>query len=291
MNAVNASVPCSPEKITPSVLERLLPRPEDSHKGTFGMLTMLCGSPMMPGAAALAAYGALRSGVGLVRIACPAEVRTVLQARLAEPVWIQPESCADGKSTAFLAGCGLGRSSDGLLRSLLPRITCPSVFDADAIRFFASDLPFLRSLGAPFILTPHPGEFSALTGLSAEEIRSSRERLASEFASSFRCTLVLKGHRTVVALPDGRTFVNETGSSALAKGGSGDVLAGLIASLLAQGQACADAAMIGVYVHGLAGDLLEKKYGPRGVLPSDLPAVFGRILNNPKTTESEAECL
>jgi len=275
--------------IGPSVLRSLLPRPDDSHKGTFGTLTMLCGSAMMPGAARLAASAALRSGAGLVRLAVPASVRPALQACLAEPVWLEPEACADGKSTAFLAGCGLGRSSDALLRSLIPRIACPAVYDADAIRFLASDLPLLRSIGAPFVLTPHPAEFSALTGRSVAEIQSSRVPSASAFAKEYRCVLVLKGHGTVVALPDGETFVNTTGSASLAKGGSGDVLAGLIASLLAQGHSCGDAAKIGVYAHGLAGDRLEKTFGPRGVLPSDLPAEIGRILRTPGGNNNERE--
>ena len=263
-----------------SVLERLLPRPEDSHKGTFGTLTMLCGSALMPGAARLAASAALRSGVGLVRIAAPSSVRAVLQPSLPEPVWTDPESASDGTSTAFLAGCGLGRSSDGLLRALRPRISCPAVYDADAIRFLSSDLPLFRSLEPPRVLTPHPAEFSCLTGLSVAEIRSAREETASAFAKEYRCVLVLKGHATVVALPDGTVYVNTTGSSALAKGGSGDVLAGVIGSLIAQGHSPADAALIGVYAHGLAGDRLEKQFGVRGVLPSDLPAEIGRILSN-----------
>ena len=269
-----------PVPIDASVLRRLLPRPDESHKGTFGTLTMLCGSALMPGAARLAAAAALRSGVGLVRIAAPAPVRAVLQSALPEPVWTEPASAADGQSTAFLAGCGLGRSSDGLLRDLLPRVSCPAVYDADALRFFAADLPFLRTLEPPRVLTPHPAEFAALTGLTVSDVQSAREELASSFARTYRCVLVLKGHGTVVALPDGGLYINTTGSSALAKGGSGDVLAGTVASLLAQGHTPEDAALLGVYAHGLAGDRLEKQFGARGVLPSDLPAEIGRILSN-----------
>ena len=158
-------------KIGPSVLSALLPRPSDSHKGTFGTLTMLCGSDLMPGAARLAADAALRSGVGLLRIACPAAVRQVLQAALAEPVWLEPESVSENVGTAFLAGCGLGPESFGLLASVLPKIKCPAVYDAGALRFFASNPEFLRRLSGPAVLTPHPGEFSALTGLSAGEIQ------------------------------------------------------------------------------------------------------------------------
>lgn len=265
--------------IDESVLSRLKERPDDSHKGTFGTLSILCGSANMPGAAYLSACAALRSGVGLLRIAAADAVRPILQSRLAEPVWITEEQLTDGKSTAFLCGCGLGRTSDDCMTNLLPQISCPAVYDADALNFLAAHPAILQQLRKPFIITPHPAEFSRLTGLSVEDIQKNRAHTASSFAVKYQCVVVLKGHRTVVALPDGTVMENTTGSSALAKGGSGDVLAGVIASLLAQGHSCEDAAAIGVYAHGLAGDRLTEKFGERCVLPSDLPAEIGRILS------------
>ncbi len=260
------------------ILKNLLPRAEDSHKGSFGRLTLFCGCDDMPGAAYLATLGALRSGVGLVNVAAEGALRATLQARLAEPVWIKPASLPHPSATAFLCGCGLGRTRDDMLSKLLPQIKVPAVYDADCINFLALHKNVLDGLDAPFILTPHLMEFSRITGLSSEEIESNRLVVASDFAKKHRCVLVLKGHKTVVASPEGNLFVNTSGCNALAKGGSGDVLAGVIASLLAQGHSCLDAACIGVYAHGLAGERLAKQMGARGVLPSDLPAEIGKIL-------------
>ena len=260
------------------ILQKLLPRAEDSHKGSFGTLCMLCGCDRMPGAAFLAASGALRSGVGLLEIAADGSLRSVLQARLAEPVWLSLDSLPDMRSTAFLCGCGLGRERDTFLETLLPFIRVPAVYDADCINYFAMHKDVMNRLAAEFILTPHVMEFARLTGLSVAQIESDRVSHASAFAKENGCVLVLKGHRTVVASPDGRVAVNTSGSHALAKGGSGDVLAGVIASLLAQGHTPFDAACIGVFAHGLAGEQLAARLGARGVLPSDLPMEIGRIL-------------
>ncbi len=265
-------------EIGADILQKLLPRANDSHKGSFGTLCMLCGCEEMPGAAYLAASGALRSGVGLLKIACDGALRSVLQAKLAEPVWTLPSSLPDARANAFLCGCGLGRTRDTFLKTLLPAIRVPAVYDADCINFFAMHKDILSRLVGEFVLTPHVMEFSRLTGLSVSQIESDRVTHASAFAKAHGCVLVLKGHRTVVASPDGTTAVNTSGCHALAKGGSGDVLAGVIASLLAQGHTPFDAACIGVYAHGLAGEQLADRLGARGVLPSDLPLEIGRIL-------------
>lgn len=268
--------------IEESILRRLLPRPEDSHKGTFGTLVALCGSQKMPGAAYLAACGALRSGVGLLKIAAGPELTRILQTRLAEPVWLDSASLPDPHAmafaTAFLCGCGIGREHDALLSDLLPRITVPAVYDADCINYFSLHKDEMDRLSDSCVLTPHPAEFSRLTGLSVAEIRQNRAEIAASFAKTHGCVLVLKGKNTVVASPDGEIGINTTGSDALAKGGSGDVLAGVIASLLAQGHDCFTAATIGVYAHGLAGERLAERYGAHGALPSDLPEEIGRIL-------------
>lgn len=265
-------------RIDETVLRLLRPRPADSHKGTFGTLVALCGSPRMPGAAYLAACGALRSGVGLLKIAAEPDVMRILQTRLAEPVWIEPSALPDPDATAFLCGCGLGREQDALLDKLLSKITVPAVYDADCINYFSMHKDEMDRLTGPYVLTPHPAEFSRLTGLSVAIIQENRAETAAFFAEKHRCVLVLKGKNTVVASPDGSIAVNTTGSDALAKGGSGDVLAGVIASLLAQGHDCFTAAQIGVYVHGLAGERLAVRFGAHGALPGDLPEEIGRIL-------------
>jgi NAD(P)H-hydrate epimerase len=266
------------EMIGKDILNRLLPRQEDTHKGSFGTLGMLCGCDKMPGAAYLAACGALRSGVGLVKIAAEGSCRQVLQGKLAEPVWMAPSEIPHVSMTAFLCGCGLGRGRDEMLRELLQAVKVPAVYDADCINFFALHRDVMDELSAPYIITPHPMEFSRLTGLDVEEVQGNRIQTATMYAQAHDCVVVLKGHGTVVASPDGRAAVNTSGTHALAKGGSGDVLAGVIASLLAQGHEPFDAACIGVYAHGLAGENLAKQYGSRGVLPGDLPMEIGRIL-------------
>ena len=265
-------------QIDQTILGKLLPRKENTHKGSFGTLAMLCGCDDMPGAAYLAASGALRSGVGLLVAAADGELKRVLQSRIAEPVWISTASLPHPTATAFLCGCGLGRARDDLLLKLLPRIQVPAVYDADCINFLSAHIDVLDELSSVAILTPHPTEFSRLTGLSVSEIQENREGSAASFAQKHGCVLVLKGHKTVVASPEGEVLVNTSGCNALAKGGSGDVLAGVIASLLAQGHSPMESACIGVYAHGLAGENLAKQYGTRGVLPSDLPMEIGRIL-------------
>ena len=264
--------------IEESVLRNLLPRPADSHKGTFGTLVALCGSQKMPGAAYLSACGALRSGVGLLKIAAESELTRILQTRLAEPVWLDLSSLPDSNATAFLCGCGIGREKDALLGDLLPKIHVPAVYDADCINYFSLHKDEMDRLSGSYVLTPHPAEFSRLTGLPVPEIQQNRAEIAASFAKAHGCVLVLKGKNTVVASPDGEIGVNTTGCTALSKGGSGDVLAGVIASLLAQGHDSFTAAQIGVYVHGLAGERLAARYGAHGALPSDLPEEIGRIL-------------
>ncbi len=265
-------------RIDASVLKTLLPRPSESHKGTFGTLCMFCGSEKMPGAAFLSAFGALRSGVGLLKLAASPSVSAVLQTRLAEPVWVSPQEIENVQANAFLCGCGLSRAYDDLLEYLLPQIRIPAVYDADCINFLSLHKDVANRLQNEYILTPHPAEFHRLCGKSIAEIQQNRIGLAAEYAHLHRCVLVLKGHETVVASPSGEVAVNTSGNSALAKGGSGDVLAGVIASLVAQGHSCFDAACIGVYVHGKAGELLSETYGEHGALPSDLPVMIGKLL-------------
>lgn len=253
-------------------------RAENSSKGDFGTLAMLCGSRHMTGAAVLSAYGALRSGVGLLRLLGHEEVLTRLQNVLFEPVFAPVEGFDFSKCSAFLCGCGIGREYDEILPALLEKCKVNAVLDADCINFIAVNKYPLRELQCNITLTPHPGEMARLTGRTIAEIQQDRVGFANAFAVGNRCIVVLKGHGTVIAAPDGRVIINTTGSSALSKGGSGDVLAGVIASLNAQGYDSFDAAVLGVYLHGLAGDILSEKLGKSGVIPSDLPKEIGRLL-------------
>ncbi len=259
-------------------LNLLKKRPEDSHKGMFGTVKLLCGSTKYTGAALLCCEGALRSGCGMVKLYADEAVCSPVRIRLPEVINYSPEFFSDTPAQAAVIGCGISDEHNGILEETIKNINCPAVIDADGINFLASHKDILREADADIILTPHPMEFSRLTGKSVDEINADRVRCAEEFSREYNCTLVLKGRNTVIAAPKKQTVVNNTGCSALAKGGSGDVLAGVIGSLLAQGYESYTAAVIGVYAHGKAGDLLAEQYGVHGVLPSDLPKNIGKIL-------------
>ncbi|MBR4799872.1 MAG: NAD(P)H-hydrate dehydratase [Clostridia bacterium] len=254
------------------------PRKRDSNKGDFGTLAMLCGSRYMTGAAKLAALGALRSGVGLVKFFGSDGMIDRMQSMLAEPVFADISTFSEAKYSAFLCGCGIGREYDSVLPEVLRSCRTHAVLDADCINFLAAHKDLLKEISGGATLTPHPGEMSRLCGKSIEEIQSDRVRTALGFAEEYGCITVLKGYKTVIASPDGRVCVNGTGNSGLAKGGSGDVRAGVTASLNAQGYSPFEAACIAVYLHGLAGDRLSARMGESGVIPSDLPGEIGLLL-------------
>ena len=256
----------------------LKPRKEESSKGDFGTLATLCGSRYMTGAAKLAAEGALRSGLGLLKFFGSDEMIFKMQALLYEPVFANVEKIPEGGFSAFLCGCGIGREYDDILPRVLSSLRCPTVLDADCINFAAAHIDVLKGSPRPLTLTPHPGEMARLLGAEIADVQADRAGTARGFARKHGCVLVLKGHGTVIASPEGEIAVNTTGGSELAKGGSGDVLAGVIASLNAQGYGAFDAACIGVYFHGLAGESLAKSFGKSGVLPGDLPKEIGRLL-------------
>ena len=208
------------------------------------------------------------------------ETLGVLKNRLSEPVFVPFLSGKPSRRyTALLVGCGIGRVYDNVLGDILreqQRIT--TIIDADGINYIASHINVLTEMQGDIILTPHPGEMARLTGRTVDYVNANREECARSFAMEFRCVLVLKGNRTVIASPTGQVSICPVGCSALAKGGSGDVLAGVIASLAAQGVSPYQAACVGVYAHALAGDRLAAVWGERGVLPHDLPREIGRIL-------------
>ncbi|MBR6107047.1 MAG: NAD(P)H-hydrate dehydratase [Oscillospiraceae bacterium] len=284
-------------RITPEYVHENLPRrPANAHKGMFGRLFCVAGSRNMPGAAILASKAALRSGVGLYCLASDADVCRMLIAQAPEAM-IQPlPSDADGKltpesvpvilekanpSSCVLIGCGLGQS-EALRRTvneLITNLDCPIILDADGLNAIASGIDILRKAKSKVVLTPHPGEMSRLLHCSVEEVQKDRLKAAKRFAARFPNTvIVLKGAGTVVATAE-HAAINTTGNSGMSKGGSGDVLAGMIASLTAQGSEPELAAIMGVYLHGLAGDCAAAEFSRRAMLPSDLinqlPLVFG----------------
>lgn len=274
-------------------LPRVGPRAPDSHKGQFGLVLVVGGSRQMSGAAALAGMAALRGGAGLVRVAVP----DVCQATVAaiEPSYMTVALPSDRRGriaysalgairrwadTATVVACGPGLDRSLGLECLVAALYCelakPAVFDADGLNALACRPEVLARPGGPRVLTPHPGEFARLVGrsrLSADE----RRGLAVECAARWHAVVVLKGHGTLVT--DGqRSWTNTTGNPGMATGGSGDVLTGLIAALVAQGLEAFDAARLGVFLHGLAGDLAAEQLGQEALIARDLvqflPAAF-----------------
>lgn len=266
----------------------LLPlRSPDTHKGDVGHVLVVAGSPGLTGAAAMCSLGALRAGAGLVTLGIPASLQDVMAAKLTEVMTRPlPETKARTLSLqalpelvsliesmdAVAIGPGLSQESQTkqLVRQLLPRVTKPCVVDADGLNALADEPQVLKRLTTPLILTPHPGEMARLIRQSAADVQRDRERTAKSFAEQYRVVVVLKGHRTVVANVDGEVYVNDTGNPGMASGGMGDVLTGIIAGLLGQKLSLFDAAWLGVYLHGLAGDLAVADLGQVGLIASDL---------------------
>ena len=261
-------------------------RVADSHKGTYGTLLTVCGSYGMAGAALLCARGALRSGVGLLRAAVPQSVYPLLVDAIPEAVFA-PVSERDGcvsadaipalsealtTADAVVVGCGLGRGEGqtAVVRHILSHSTVPVILDADGINAVSLHIVTEETRLAPLILTPHPGEMARLLGVSTAAVQADRCAVACRLAREAQAVVVLKGHHTLVASPDGAVMENHTGNSGMATGGSGDVLAGIIGSLVAQGVPPYEAAVCGVYLHGAAGDLAAAKRSEHSMLPTDL---------------------
>lgn len=275
-------------------------RPDNAHKGTMGTLCSLTGSCGFSGAAILSAKAALRTGVGLHYQIIPGCIYPIFASSVFESVCVPVQGngktfCRDDfaaispilkKATAVLIGCGMGNSSDtaAVLHQTLQSIDCPLIVDADGINALSGHIHILDDAKGEIILTPHVKEFSRLSGLSVENILSDPAAVAADFVRKHvGVTLVLKGHRTYVAR-DGDLYENIAGNSGMAKGGSGDVLAGIIASLAAQGAAPFDAAVMGVHIHALAGDIAAAKLSRTAMLPSDiirsLPEIYRLIEDN-----------
>lgn len=269
------------------VESRFIKRQADSNKGSFGRLLTFCGSRGMMGAAVLSARAALRCGAGLVVMAVPSSLYPVAASDLCEPVFCLLDETRHGDfaitsrgvlrqqarlSDAMLIGCGLGQSGGAasLVMDCLENTECPIVLDADGINIAAKHINKLKTVRAPLVLTPHPGEMSRLTGLDISEIQANRMDTARGLAEETGAVVVLKGHKTVIAAPGEQTLVNTTGNPGMATGGSGDVLAGMIAAFIAQGMKPRDAAVCGVYLHGLAGDKAAERLSQHFMLPSDI---------------------
>ena len=270
-------------------VQDILPdRDSNVHKGDCGKVLLLCGSHGYTGAAVLAAMGALRSGAGLVYLGVPDCIYTIEAVKLTEPIVFSLPS-EDGKLSidavsqikellpkmdAVLIGPGLGQSKGTLsvLKAVLRHFQGPVVVDADGINLLAKHKYLMRGRTAPTILTPHDGEFCRMAPLGED-----RQSAAAALAKELDCIVLLKGHRTLIT--DGQAcYRNETGNPGMATGGSGDVLAGIIVSLLGQGIEPLKAAAVGAWIHGAAGDICAAELGQYGMLPTDMLEVLPRLL-------------
>jgi NAD(P)H-hydrate epimerase len=280
------------ELLTRERMREIVPaRASDSHKGDFGRVLIVAGSVGRTGAAHLAALGALRSGAGLVTIATPRGCLPIVAAMAPEymtaPLDETPSGGIDFASLERLfeidadviaVGPGIGRdpATVAFVHGLLERAGVPVVIDADGLNAFAADPDRLVGRdGVDVIVTPHPGEMARLLGLGIESVQRDRLEHARRFAASHRVHVVLKGHRTIVAGPDGRSFVNLTGNAGMATGGTGDVLTGMIAAWTAQLLDPEAGCKLAVYLHGMAGDLAEAAVGEAALMATDLAARLG----------------
>lgn len=257
-----------------TAIPKLPPRLPDSHKGTYGRVLVVAGSVGMSGAAVLSGSSALRGGAGLVTVACPPAIRPEIA--IGNPCYTTlgfdaPIDLLKAATNVdvLAVGPGLGHDAGDLIRSLLElRPAKPMVFDADGLNHLPPDWPSRRDRSVPLVLTPHPGEFAKLLGKTSSEVQANRESFAVEFARTHGVILLLKGHRTIVTDGD-RVYVNATGNPGMATGGSGDVLAGVLAALLARLPAF-EAACLGAWVHGRAGDLAAKRVGQTALTATDI---------------------
>lgn len=262
-------------------------RPDDSNKGTLGSLLCICGSYGMAGTAIMAGKAALRCGIGLLKIAIPKSIYPVCATNILESVYYPLEETSNGvisskntdfllemceKSSAVVIGCGLSVCDDtkNLVQSVITNCEKPLVIDADALNCICNKPEILKNLKVPAIITPHPGEMARLLHSTPKTVNSNRENTAIDFAKKFGVVTVLKGAGTIIASPDGEVYINHTGNSGMATGGSGDVLSGIIGSLLAQGASPINAAAAGVFLHGTIGDLAAEKLGKISMLPTDM---------------------
>jgi NAD(P)H-hydrate epimerase len=271
-----------------ALVKSLLPgRPANAHKGTFGHVFILAGSRGFTGAAKLACEGAVRSGVGLVTVGAPRPLGDVLAASLVEAMSLALPATASetlarealGPALEFAAtkqavvlGPGISQHPETreFAIQFIRRCPAPLLVDADGLNALSAAPESLLEAAGPRVVTPHPGEMARLLGCSATEVQADREAAATEAASRFGCVVVLKGYRTVIADGAGAVYVNPTGNAGLAGGGTGDVLSGLIGGLMAQGMSGLHAAVLGVYVHGLAGDIAARRKTQRGMAASDV---------------------
>ncbi|MCL2057899.1 MAG: NAD(P)H-hydrate dehydratase [Oscillospiraceae bacterium] len=262
-------------------------RKRETHKGDYGKLLLITGSPGMTGAGCMAAESALTAGAGLVYLAVPGSLAHIYESSITEAITLCAGSNVErtisyesadaianyaGRMDAVAIGPGMSTDQETAraIRKIITAVNKPLVIDADALTAVASDVSLLGRLNAPAVLTPHEAEMARLLGTSVVNIKRNRLALAREFAVKFKVTLVLKGHHSIIAAPDGRVYVNPTGNPGMATAGSGDVLTGMITAFIGAGMDVPEAAAAAVYLHGLAGDCAAADLGERSMRATDI---------------------
>lgn len=291
----------NPEAKTAAEIKAMLPyRPFDANKGTFGKALLIAGSYKTPGAGIITAKGSLSSGTGLTFFAFPESIYSTVTAHLTESVFrpLSSDENGDFSESAFSEikdelslfdavaigpGIGTSKGAESLVINIIKYCKGKIIIDADGINILSRNIDILKESNADIILTPHPGEMSRLTGIDTKTINSDRINTAKSFAREYGVNVLLKGANTVIASPEGRVFINPTGSSALARGGSGDLLTGIILAMCSQGLDTLEAGVVSSYIHGLSGDIAEKKYTPYSAtihrITSCIPKALSKIIS------------
>lgn len=294
--------PIKARLITSGHVKKILPvRRPDAHKGDFGHVFIIAGSPGLTGAAVMASLSALRIGAGLVTLGMPEGLSNILETRLTEAMTLPLPQTEEGtiavsartrilnflkKADAVAIGPGLSqnRETAQLVREMIREVKIPIVLDADGINALSGHTDILRKAKGQVVITPHPGEMARLINISAAEINRDRLSVAGRFTREYNVVTALKGAGTIIAEPSGGIYINSTGNPGMASGGTGDVLTGMIAGLIAQGCPLPDAAITGVFLHGLAGDLAAKERGETGLIAGD---VIEKIPEAIKTVQTD----
>lgn len=293
VNDVKSNIECIQHKDFSGLVPE---RPRSSHKGNFGHVLVLAGSPQYTGAAVLCALGALKIGAGLVTLGVPKSLQNVYQIKLTESMTLPLHETEEGTlsedayphimkfienvdSIALGPGISKHPSTIKLVRKIISASHKPLVIDADGVNAIAEELLVLRKAKAPLILTPHPGEMARLLHTSVKSVQNDRWKIARELADKYGIVIVLKGVNSVIAENDKKIYINSSGNPGMASGGMGDVLTGIIAGLVAQGFSPIDSARLGVYIHGVSGDLAAQTKGEWGILAGDLIENLPCVMN------------
>lgn len=264
------------------VAERLPKRPKDAHKGTFGKVLVIAGSEKYPGAAYLSCAAAYRVGAGLVTLATIPSVKNIVSRKLPEVVFLRLDEVYEKLSEydVCLLGPGLGQEEKAtkFVEQLLEKKLPNTIIDGDGLNILSKIDQWWERIETECILTPHPGEMARLTGMSIKDIQSDRANVAEKFAKKWGMIVILKGANTVIVSPAGEVVLSPFANPVLSTAGTGDILSGVIAGFLAQGLSNFDAARVGVYIHGMAGEMLKEKTGDTGGLATDLLPLLPRVI-------------